>query len=97
MSMNINMNVKANMNITENKSRGFLGQLSLRERICLANAVDVSDTFLFMVAQGVRTPSRETAVKLELATDGKVKDSDFAEEVKRKLLMLMTPSPEESS
>ncbi|MBF0345598.1 MAG: hypothetical protein HQL06_15390 [Nitrospirae bacterium] len=80
-----------------NESRIFLRGLNKSARLQLAQDVEINERHLYQIGAGLKYPSRVLALKLEIATDGKVKDSDFSEELRSKLLPLPPLPPEESS
>ncbi|KJU85381.1 hypothetical protein MBAV_002430 [Candidatus Magnetobacterium bavaricum] len=76
-----------------NNSRIYLSTLNYAEKSVIAQQAGITPEALITFAKGYRTPSRVTAIKLEKATKGKIKESDFTEEIKNRIF---PPSPEET-
>ena len=68
-----------------NPSREYLKTLTVAARIKLAESVNAKQRYLDQVGKSLRTPSRDLAVRLELATNGAIKDSDFTDEIRRQI------------
>jgi hypothetical protein len=59
------------------KSRKYLQQLPKEQRIALAAQVGTSPAYLYQLGAGIRNPSRRLALKLEQASERKIKANEF--------------------
>ena len=71
-----------------NPSREYIKKLPIEERRSLAESVGVTWQFIYQIGAGIRDPHRKLALRLEIATEGKIKESDFDQEVKDEILFM---------
>lgn len=75
-----------------NKSRAYLRNLTIEERKKLASKISPSSKsfhqYLYQIGVNWRgrTPSRDLAAKLQKATNGKIKATDFEREALNKIV-----------
>lgn len=70
------------MKIHKNPSREYLASLSIAERKKLASKFNIRQEFLYQVGRGDKSLGRALALKMEILTKGKVKESDFDTEIR---------------
>lgn len=68
--------------VAMNPSREYLKNLPLPEKEKLAALVQTKAIYLYQIGISFRSPSKKLQFMLESATKGKIKASDFDEEIK---------------